>query len=859
MPNYEKDINKNIDDKNEVNRQWEKIFINSLTGSDIKKIEIDNWAKIQIESSKALLASAKMTEDIFSDQFKNLANNAINRYKRHGDKHASESAKMTKSLFSDSLGRSVESIKTKAYRDSISGLDIDIHPSNEQLKDEEKRLDELVKKILDEVKKENEKILNFKSKWDSKFSNSITGTDIKKSQLIDPWWIAYKKYIELLESQIAKATDKTNKIREEITKLIESINKIKLDRKADIYANDSSNYTARLFDESNADKIKDAEEIYTKELADKYYSYVDNKVSSAESTKKLFDDSLRDLTKEALTRYKKHGDKHASESAKMIGELFSDSFKRSIESIKTKIYRDSISGEDIKTHWTSDDIERAINKALRENLDLNLSKLNEFKAANDIAKIFDDTYIDLTKEALTRYKKHGDKHAFESAKMVAELFSDSFKRAIESIKTKIYRDSISGEDIKTHWTNDDIERAINKVLRENLDLNLSKLNEFKAANDVAKIFDDTYTDLIKEALARYKKHGDKHAFESAKMVAELFSDSFRRAIESIKTKIYRDSASGLDINIHWTKEDLDRWTSKVLRDNWDLNKGILDEIKASDITGKLFDNSYDRAMDEVKARVYRDSISGLDIELHPTNEQLKAELKKLNDEVRKYLEENLRINKAKFAETSSAISTGKLFDDEYTDLVKIAKNRTKESIFFDLRNRDWWFKDPDLDLLRLPILKKHYFHNSLFKINPDFTNDRKKIKDLATKLDIEIIDRQKGVMEIVDGKLYWTQEGAHNSVIYKEIEGIVLNSNLSDEEKRNISSIEHNGKKPTIGGFGFDKHIGVLVKKTNKDNIYEITYRLILKNGEFYKGDNKQETRTQIIDLSSSAETLTNN
>ena len=261
MPNYEKDINKNIDDKNEVNRQWEKIFINSLTGSDIKKIEIDNWAKIQIESSKALLASAKMTEDIFSDQFKNLANNAINRYKRHGDKHASESAKMTKSLFSDLLGRSVESIKTKAYRDSISGLDIDIHPSNEQLKDEEKRLDELVKKILDEVKKENEKILNFKSKWDSKFSNSITGTDIKKSQLIDPWWIAYKKYIELLESQIAKATDKTNKIREEITKLIESINKIKLDRKADIYANDSSNYTARLFDESNADKIKDAEEI----------------------------------------------------------------------------------------------------------------------------------------------------------------------------------------------------------------------------------------------------------------------------------------------------------------------------------------------------------------------------------------------------------------------------------------------------------------------------------------------------------------------------------------------------------------------------------------------------------------------
>ncbi|KAB6718612.1 hypothetical protein E4L58_01745 [Mycoplasmopsis agalactiae] len=762
MPNYEKDIDKNIDDKNEVNRQWEKIFIDSPTGSDIKKLEIDDWAKIQIESSKAFLSSAKMTEDIFSDEFKNLANNAINRYKKHGDKHAYESAKMTKSLFSDSLGRSVESIKTKAYRDSISGLDIDIHPSNEQLKDEEKRLDELVKRILDNVRRDNEKILNFISKWNSKFSNSITGADIKKSQLIDPWWIAYKKYIELLENQIDKATDKTNKIREEITKLIESINKIKLDRKADIYANDSSNYTTRLFDESNADKIKDAEEIYAKELADKYYSYVDNKVSSAESTKKIFDDSL----------------------------------------------------------------------------------------------------IDLTKEAIERYKNHGDKHASESAKMVAELFSDSFKRAIENIKTKIYRDSISGEDINIHWTNDDIERAVNKALKENLDLNLSKLNEFKAANDIAKIFDDAYTDLTKEAIERYKNHGDKHAFESARMIAELFSDSLKRSIESIKTKIYRDSASGLDIDIHWTNEDLDRWTSKVLRDNWDLNKGILDKIKSADITGKLFDNSYDRAIDEVKAKVYRDSISGLDIELHPTKEQLKAELKKLNDEVSKYLEENLRINKAKFAETSSAISTGKLFDDEYTDLVKSAKNRTKESIFFDLRNRDWWFKDPNLDLLRLPILKKHYFHNSLFKINPDFTNDRKKIKDLATKLDIEIIDRQKGVMEIIDGKLYWTQEGAHNSVIYKEIEGIVLNSNLSEEEKNNISSIEHNGKKPTIGGYAFDKHIGVLVEKINNPENkiqYRITYKLFLKNGESYKDDNKQDTRSQIIDLSSSAGTLTNN
>lgn len=67
----------------------------------------------------------------------------------------------------------------------------------------------------------------------------------------------------------------------------------------------------------------------------------------------------------------------------------------------------------------------------------------------------------------------------------------------------------------------------------------------------------------------------------------------------------------------------------------------------------------------------------------------------------------------------------------------------------------------------------------------------------------------------------------------------MFNLNLSDEEKRNIFLIEYNGKKLIIGGFGFDKYVGVFVKKVNKDNIYEIIYRLIFKNGEFYKGDNK--------------------
>ncbi len=49
---------------------------------------------------------------------------------------------------------------------------------------------------------------------------------------------------------------------------------------------------------------------------------------------------------------------------------------------------------------------------------------------------------------------------------------------------------------------------------------------------------------------------------------------------------------------------------------------------------------------------YRDSISGLDIELHPTGEQIKKEKKRLTDEVKKILDQNLKNNKVFWAEAS---------------------------------------------------------------------------------------------------------------------------------------------------------------------------------------------------------------
>ncbi|WP_420329212.1 MAG6090-like repeat-containing lipoprotein, partial [Mycoplasmopsis agalactiae] len=288
----------------------------------------------------------------------------------------------------------------------MSGLDIDIHPSKAEIKSEEKRLQDLVNKILEDIKKNNEKILNFRSQWKSKFRDSISGLDISDLQLIDPWWIAYKKYEDLLIRQINKELEEVKKIRKEIADAINKIAKIQSEIRAKKMAESASKLTKELFDDSNADKVKKAEERYAAELVDKLDKHTDYLISLIEITKELFGDEFSSLAKEAVERYKKHGDKHSFEAANETAEIFSDEF--------SKLVKESIAR-----------YERHGNKHSSE-------------SAKETAELFSDDFSKLVKAAVERYKKHGDKHSSESAKETAEIFEDEFsnlaKEAVERYK-----------------------------------------------------------------------------------------------------------------------------------------------------------------------------------------------------------------------------------------------------------------------------------------------------------------------------------------------------------------------------------------------------------------------------------------
>nr|WP_233736020.1 hypothetical protein [Mycoplasmopsis agalactiae] len=296
--------------------------------------------------------------------------------------------------------------------------------------------------------------------------------------MLDPWWIAYKNKLEALSRKIDKEVNNVNDIRKEIAKLIEQIQKIKFEIEIKKIENTSSVLTEKLFDESDADKIKDAERRYAKELADKLKVYNNHRTKSANATVELFSNEwLREIEKA----------------------------KRDKE-ISSKIYNNSASGLDINIHWTKEDLNRWANKVLKDNWDLNKGTLDKIKAADITGKIFDDTYTDAIKEVSERQARAEEAreaakveaeiklidHKVSASDITGELFSDEHQKWVEkvknNIKTRIYRDSKSGLDIDIHWTKEDLERWVKKALKDNLKLNLDKLNELKAANVIANFW-----------------------------------------------------------------------------------------------------------------------------------------------------------------------------------------------------------------------------------------------------------------------------------------------------------------------------------------------------------------------------------
>ncbi|QVK09402.1 MAG6090-like repeat-containing lipoprotein [Mycoplasma mycoides] len=211
----------------------------------------------------------------------------------------------------------------------------------------------------------------------------------------------------------------------------------------------------------------------------------------------------------------------------------------------------------------------------------------------------------------------------------------------------IFIDSATGADINLNPTKQDLEKEEKRL--EELVKNILKDNK--------KVNDEAFNKFIKE-----------------------HKDWWNKFVKDLKIQTYRDSISGLDINFYLTKEQIDAENKKqeqlikeILDKNYKDNFANLMAIKASQTVKELFSDEFSNlvkaAIKNRLIRTYSDSITGADINFYLTKEEVEKEVKDI-------LDKNYSDNYARFLEHLASRDTNKLFNDEYTDLIKaVLKNR----------------------------------------------------------------------------------------------------------------------------------------------------------------------------------------
>ncbi|EXU60009.1 MAG6090-like repeat-containing lipoprotein [Mycoplasma mycoides] len=267
----------------------------------------------------------------------------------------------------------------------------------------------------------------------------------------------------------------------------------------------------------------------------------------------------------------------------------------------------------------------------------------------------------------------------------------------------IFRDSATGADINLNPTKQDLEKEekrleelVKNILKDNKKVNDEAFNNFikehkewwtKFVKDLKiQIYRDSVSGLdinlnpTKEQLERENERLDKWVKEYLDKNKKENQALLDYLIKIKIDEIFRDSPTGLDINFYLTKEQIDAENKKqeqlikeILDKNYKDNFANLMAIKASQTVKELFSDEFSNlvkaAIKNRLIRTYSDSISGADINFYLTKEEVEKEVKDI-------LDKNYSDNYARFLEHLASRDTNKLFNDEYTDLIKaVLKNR----------------------------------------------------------------------------------------------------------------------------------------------------------------------------------------
>ncbi|EIN15140.1 Hypothetical protein, predicted lipoprotein, Spma family [Mycoplasmopsis agalactiae 14628] len=204
-------------------------------------------------------------------------------------------------------------------------------------------------------------------------------------------------------------------------------------------------------------------------------------------------------------------------------------------------------------------------------------------------------------------KELGKKHEDASAKLTSYLFSDANGRSIESIKSRIYRDSISGLDIDWNPSRDSewgIARKIDNLIA-------TEDHNESSSESTLRLFDDTYTDAKNKALLEKAKKDVADSNDRVERNSRSVENGNWNGISKDEEEKLRDHLE--DVSESILNNDVSVWERKQeeARIAWE---NVFTEPFWNDISNRGWEKEY------------KDSLSR---KLNSKNESLKTALKKL--------------------------------------------------------------------------------------------------------------------------------------------------------------------------------------------------------------------------------------
>ncbi|QVJ96407.1 lipoprotein [Mycoplasma mycoides subsp. capri] len=460
------------------------------------------------------------------------------------------------------------------YNDSATGADINLNPTKEQIEKEEKRLEDWVKEYLDKNKRENQALFDYliKMEYDRIFKDSPTGADIN---------------FYLTKEQI----EAENKKQEDQLKAI-------LDKN---YKDNFANLMA---------------------------------IKASQTVKELFSDEFSNKVKEAVERYKHHGDTHARESANAAEKLLNDKYNLVNEYKHTLETRLSKLNEELNIHNAERTrIEKEYN---------NKEKELEALATNNLVTLKKD--YDDQKERLETRKKENEVKLNE-----LKLELPKIKEQEANAKEEIKDSTELLEDAKLLLKENEVKQAEhNKVLdkAKELDSQINSINkQIESKNQLITNNQNKEKELLKE-----EKRLETELEEERGSIKELDNENklYERIIEDLKKETY----------------DSDLWFYDY--GDWTLWTGF-NHNKIARLKGYIYGNN------ELKKEV-PNIIKNLEKELETTKQQNQEQIKQLKQTNTKTKEKITEISKTLQPIETEKSNVDKQLLDLNPEIVKTKQN-----------------------------------------------------------------------------------------------------------------------------------------------------------------------------------------